>query len=137
MLWVHNVEVARRNTWRKSRDRGFGGFKYSGGRKSNGTEGAKRRVRKLSATPPWADHQAIKQIYEAAIERGQRTGKKYHVDHIVPLQGKNVCGLHVQSNLRIVLARTNAKKGNRFDKCTEALVLRLMRQDQQKTCKRF
>ena len=91
---------------------------------------AKRRAQKLSATASWYDHNAVVEIYRRAVEQSERTGKIYNVDHIVPLQGKSVCGLHVQTNLRIVLARTNNKKGNRFDKRMEQHVLRLMARDQ-------
>ena len=57
---------------------------------------AKRRARKLNATPIWADLKAIQSIYERASEQGLT------VDHIIPLQGENVCGLHVPLNLQLL-----------------------------------
>ena len=77
----------------------------------------KRRAGKLEATPPWLteDHlKSIYSVYELAKECEVLTGDKYHVDHIVPLQGKNVCGLHVPWNLQVLPADINIKKGNRF-----------------------
>ena len=133
IIWCHNIEEARRDIWRKS---SFFGRAHMTRKQLEAKKREKvkkqnaYRAIKLSATPSWADRLAIDQIYKTATERGKRTGKKYNVDHIVPLQGKSVCGLHVQTNLRIVLARTNHKKGNRFDKNMEEHVLRMMARDQ-------
>jgi hypothetical protein len=73
---------------------------------------AKRKANKLMATPAWANLEAIKGIYElAAIVN--RTSHDLHVDHIVPLQSKLVCGLHCEANLRLMAASDNISKGNR------------------------
>lgn len=72
---------------------------------------AKRRARQLQATPQWADSEKIKEIYEISIAATELM-EPTHVDHIVPLQGKNVCGLHVEYNLQILIARANLSKGN-------------------------
>lgn len=68
---------------------------------------SKRRATKLNATPAWADHDAIRRIYEA----GAMTG--YHVDHQVPLRSPFVCGLHCEANLQLLPPSENISKGNR------------------------
>lgn len=72
---------------------------------------AARRAALDSATPIWANLDAIKSIYTQAKELEIADGVKRHVDHIVPLKGRDVCGLHVLHNLRIVSARDNLIKG--------------------------
>jgi hypothetical protein len=73
---------------------------------------AKRRGLTSRATPPWADLRKIDEVYaEAAAMRA--LGVDVHVDHIIPLQGKTVTGLHVHTNLRLLLAGDNIAKGNR------------------------
>jgi len=75
---------------------------------------AKRRAAKLRATPLWADDVKIKTLYRLARELEKRDGIQRHVDHIVPLCGKKVCGLHVHNNLRIIAAIENARKSNKL-----------------------
>lgn len=77
----------------------------------------KRRALKLQAMPKWLSEEQIKEIAtEYALSKwcSEVMGIKYHVDHIVPLKGKNVCGLHVPWNLRVIPARENIIKGNRY-----------------------
>lgn len=77
----------------------------------------RRNAQKLHATPSWLTKEnldSIKLIYKDAAERAQRDGISYHVDHIVPLQGETVSGLHVPWNLQILEASENISKSNRF-----------------------
>lgn len=73
---------------------------------------AQRRARKLHATPVWANLVAIKCYYQVAAMLTREGLDKWHVDHIVPLQGKKVCGLHVENNLQLLTAKANLSKGN-------------------------
>lgn len=74
---------------------------------------ARYKARKLQATVAWANKFFIEEIYDLARRRTASTGFKWHVDHIVPLQSKNVCGLHVENNLRVIPAVSNLSKHNR------------------------
>lgn len=76
---------------------------------------ARRRARKVSATPPWANHFFISQAYELAQIRTKQFGFEWHVDHIIPLQGEVVCGLHVETNLQVIPGKQNIMKSNRFE----------------------
>lgn len=73
----------------------------------------KRRAMKLNATPKWSELDKIQVLYEKAKWLESLTGLKYHVDHIIPLKGENVCGLHVWENLQLLEASINISKGNR------------------------
>lgn len=78
---------------------------------------AKREMAKINATPPWLTEEHFCQIEEFYIKAAQltkETGIPHQVDHILPLQGKNVRGLHVPWNLQILTASENASKGNRI-----------------------
>ena len=76
---------------------------------------AKRRIAKINRMPPWADVQAIKAFYDEAARLTSETGEMHHVDHIIPLQGKLVSGLHVESNLQVLPWHENVRKHNRFE----------------------
>jgi hypothetical protein len=73
-----------------------------------------RRGLKKTATPKWADHRAINDIYLERDRITMATGIQHHVDHIVPLHGNTVCGLHVEYNLQILTIGDNLSKGNRY-----------------------
>lgn len=85
--------------------------------KKNAVE-AKRHTSKLQRTPSWLtqDHlDAIEYFYWLSRDLYLSTGEKYNVDHIVPLQGKNVCGLHVPWNLQVLPSDLNIAKGNKYN----------------------
>jgi hypothetical protein len=75
---------------------------------------AMRRVIERKAVPKWADLKAISEIYQKCAAVSKETGVAHHVDHIIPLRGKNVCGLHVAENLQILSAIENCRKSNKF-----------------------
>lgn len=80
-------------------------------------ETVKRRVAKISRTPSWLtdeDHWMIEQAYDLARQRSMLFGFAWHVDHVLPLQGKFVCGLHVPENLQVIPWFDNVKKANRY-----------------------
>lgn len=72
-----------------------------------------RQALKRQAVPVWADFSKIKAFYAKARKLEERTGERYHVDHIVPLKSPLVCGLHCEENLTILKAPENIRKGNR------------------------
>lgn len=76
---------------------------------------ARRKAAKIQRTPLWADKNKILEVYEEARALQEATGEPYHVDHIYPLRGKQVSGLHVDYNLRAVPASVNLTKSNSFN----------------------
>jgi hypothetical protein len=74
-----------------------------------------RKIRKRRRTTPWADKKQITVIYKTCRELTRSSGKAYQVDHIVPLNGKQISGLHVQGNLQVIPKEENMEKFNHFD----------------------
>lgn len=75
-----------------------------------------RRRRFRDATPKWLSPEQRMEIrlkYRLAIEMSRATGVRHAVDHEVPIQGEEVCGLHVPWNLRVITQEENLKKSNK------------------------
>lgn len=77
-----------------------------------------RKSAKLKRTPAWLtkfDLLKIKCLYQLAAMRNRESDQSWHVDHIIPLQGEFVSGLHVPSNLRVIPAIDNMRKSNQYE----------------------
>jgi len=77
-----------------------------------------RRGAKLNRTPGWLTKEQkrdMRRMYALAKKFEKLFGLKYHVDHIVPLQGSNISGLHVPWNLQIMVSTLNESKGNSYE----------------------
>lgn len=70
-------------------------------------------VKRSARAVAWADRKAIREVYAEAAKRRLR-GERVHVDHVIPMLGKNVSGLHVAANLQVIPATENIRKGNKF-----------------------
>ena len=79
---------------------------------------AKYRAAKLERIPSWSnddDIKAIRKIYARCRRINKLTGVPHEVDHVIPMQGKNISGLHHSTNLAIIPAALNASKNNKWE----------------------
>jgi len=77
-----------------------------------------RHKRLRDATPKWLTAEqkdTMQQIYKERDFLKEQTGQDYHVDHIIPIRNKIVCGLHVPWNLRVVSKEVNKTKANKYE----------------------
>lgn len=94
--YVYKIENTQRSaSWKKANK----------GRVNTTNAAYLKRIKQ--ATPPWADQQAILDVYLEAEYFGME------VDHIVPIRSKLVCGLHTWENLQLLTKLENITKGNR------------------------
>lgn len=78
----------------------------------------KRKIDLINRTPKWLDEEdlwMIEQAYDIAIKRSNATGIQWHVDHIIPLRGRYVSGLHVPTNLQVIPWYENQRKTNKYE----------------------
>lgn len=76
---------------------------------------ARRRAAQSSATPLWADRHQMKLMYSISKRVTKETGVPHHVDHIIPLSHKLVCGLHCEFNLQLLTGSENDSKGGKYN----------------------
>lgn len=116
---VRSAEWRRMNPNHEGAKQAKKAYKNSHNGRIKGTANlAKRRAAKLQRTPTWLcgdDLWLIEEIYALAKLRTDMLGFSWHVDHIVPLQGKNVSGLHVPLNLRVIPWKDNVVKGSKWN----------------------
>lgn len=74
-----------------------------------------REKRCVLATPAWADREAIVAMYEKAKRMTLETGIQHDVDHVIPLRGKIVSGLHTHENLQVITSVENKRKAAKFN----------------------
>lgn len=73
-----------------------------------------RKFHIKQATPSWVNKSKLYEIYKNRLDISNETGIVHHVDHIYPVRGEFVCGLHVPENLQIISAAENMKKSNKY-----------------------
>jgi len=103
-IWVNNNRDKVRSTQKK--------YYYS-----NMDKMSIKRISRRAAVPSWLSDEMkkdIKIIYDACRMISNIECEKYHVDHIIPIKGENVSGLHVPWNLQIITAKENLSKSNKF-----------------------
>lgn len=73
-----------------------------------------RGERMTKATPVWVKELHFREVVSACVRAKKETGSKHHLDHIIPIAGKTVSGLHVPWNLQVLDASTNCSKSNKL-----------------------
>jgi hypothetical protein len=106
--WVSNPENAKKNYIANQKTQSERHRRWRQNNKDKTRlKSANERAMRLQRIPLWANLSAIKEFYLNCPEG-------YHVDHIVPLRGKEVSGLHVLENLQNLPATENLSKGNKY-----------------------
>lgn len=118
----NNSETAKKAilAWREKNQKAYKNYFVEYAKANRGKINAKwmkREAAKKCRTPSWLTpdmSKAIEVEYSLAAWCSDVMKEPYHVDHIVPLQGKTVSGLHVPWNLQVIPAKLNQQKSNRF-----------------------
>lgn len=113
--WAAENKERRLEIVKKSRENSNVWADYRNKWKSLNGQSAEARAMKWKRTPKWItkdDLWLIREAYSLAKLREKLLGIKWHVDHIIPLRGKTVCGLHVPYNIQVIPAVINLKKSN-------------------------
>ena len=106
---------ARSAAWAKANPKRTSARKLAWQRANRGvcnSRNAQYKTGKLQAYPAWANKKYMELWYKFSKMEEARTGRKCHVDHIVPLRSKLVCGLHCEHNMQILFDKENCSKGN-------------------------
>jgi hypothetical protein len=105
-------EISRKATGKwKTKKPSYVNPAYAKRDKAKSCESASRqRAKNDNRYPLWADKKAIKVFYEIRRRVTECTGVQWEVDHILPLNGRLVSGLHVHQNLQVIPRTVNRKK---------------------------
>ena len=111
---LYDVWYAKNGEKHKERQRIYG----KNNRAKTNALSKKHKLARIRATPPWLTELHFDQMeifYDAAAKLTKEFGVKMQVDHLVPIHGKIVCGLHVPWNLQVLTAEENMKKHNKLE----------------------
>jgi hypothetical protein len=117
MHWFRDHDKKRQQTPERRAEKAANERKNQKQPHRQAARAAERRARQaaiLQRTPPWADLKEIRTFYDVSHWMTDVTGVEHHVDHILPLQGDLVSGLHVTENLRVISATVNLSKGSKY-----------------------
>jgi hypothetical protein len=124
-LYLSKKDVYKENntSWRKANREKWNNYNKvrlttEEGKVASAKASAKRRAYKGKAAYSWEEELndfLIKEMYQLAKLRAKSTGIAWHVDHVIPLKGKLVCGLHIWNNLEVIPGTLNCKKSNHFE----------------------
>jgi len=117
MHWFRDHDKKRQQTPERRAEKAANERKNRKQPHRQAARGAERMARIASQkqrTPKWADLKAIREFYDTSHWITEVTGLEHHVDHIIPLNGKLVSGLHIAENLRVLPGPENLSKGSKF-----------------------